>query len=315
MKKLLFNLFLFTVSFSIFWMTGIFKSQAQDSVLERQMHATGITPPVTAEQQARAVGATDYLNMSILHSMESVVQAIQDVTEAHMNLSEEDLENLRLQVANVDRIKDNRWSGGVRLYNQFESRYNAVKKLMADYDELSDSLKLPLSLRDWDKQNQIHNSLEGVIKPLEGSFFNTLEPYREDLTEIQEEVEEEKTQVREVFMSGLERGVCGYSIQPKIISATKPSCENNLCFSEVECDLSGLDAFSKGEFSDGNGEMWSQFDVACQALSDGSCPSALDCATDGSVMTMKLQEMIRGEEIFQRAVNRLRSRQGSQGVQ
>ena len=197
---------------------------------------------------------------------------------------------------------------------------------MADYEELSDNLRLPISIRDWDKQNQIHNSLEDVIRLLEAEgFLNILEPDKGDresvetgkLAEIQEELEEEKTKVREVFMSGLEGSVCGYIVQPKIISATKSSCEKNLCLSEVECDLTKLDDWSVGKFSDGNDRMYSQFDVACQALSNGSCPSALDCATDGSVTTMNIRERIKGAGFHQEAVNRVRSRssRGSQGVQ
>ena len=328
MKKLLFNISLFTVSFVVFSIAGVFKSQAQQLTYAER---NNIERNYIIQEQLKTLSPEDrrnYKNRQALHSMESVVQTIQDVVEHIESISEQDRRRFQ-QIQNSEDaagvLRELDVPGLTEKYNQFVRRTDAISKLTDEFSDLSDSLELPLSVQDWDKQNQIHNSLENMAMPLLMEWFLDFgKPDKEDkenivalkLAESQEKVEIEKTKVREFFMSGLEKGVCEYTIKPKmIISVTQSACEKNLCFSEVECDLTKLDNWSVGIFSDGNDGMYSQFDVACQALSNGSCPLAVDCATDGSVTTMNIRARIKEAGFRQEVVDQIRSRRGSQGVQ
>ena len=113
-------------------------------------------------------------------------------------------------------------------------------------------------------------------------------------------------ETQRINLNHLRKGICKYIDLPKLMILSTSSCNKNLCISRVECNMLITD------IADEEVSVHSRFDVACQALANGSCPSALDCATDGSITDDDTRQAVSD---FQRRKTAVERSNSSQGVQ
>ena len=137
-------------------------------------------------------------------------------------------------------------------------------RLRMNFTELNKKLNLPLTVSEFDRQQKLYQEFDRIdvlsidALPFADSFIT------EKMIKNQQEFE--KQNLLEVIAGDS----CIYKSSPKTINLNSRSCNKSICSSEITCNL--------------NEKFW-DFHVSCESLSRGTCPSALDCATDGLVTT------------------------------
>ena len=302
MKKLLFNFSLFSVFVSILCY-GTLNLQAQQLTDAESSHILQQQLNTLSHEDKQAYSARVAQNELML-----INQSIRDIGDKLINMPDEDLKTF----IEIKQLNDDERAERLNNNNELAKRYRVFYRRYQNLLTLRDifhSTPIPsisfksvpvhdLTYEFWHLWEEIDTTLQ--VKAKEVS--NNSEQEKAHL-------EESKMEAKRTSLESLREGICQYLTLPKLIGVSASSCEKNLCISEVECEI----PIEGAEDHEANGIV-KRFDIACQALSNGSCPLALDCATDGSVTTYDTRE---DTVYFQRkktAVKRARSSQG-EGVQ
>ena len=133
--------------------------------------------------------------------------------------------------------------------------------------KLNNKLILPLNVSRFDRLQKLYQELDShpIIE------FSSIEKHINMTPKNQQELEKQN------LLEVIEGDSCVYRSPPRMINLNSSSCTKSICSSEVTCNLN---------------EKFLDFYVSCGSLSMETCPSALDCATDGLVTERSERDVV-----------------------